>query len=273
MQAYRLLLTVAAWAVVSCGGSSSGDTSPISSPPPPPPPPVSNKPLTAGTYDAALSDGQTPVDHGAMTVNPDESSLFAGSQFMGFGKWSGDSNTASTHLTMLIRGGLNEVDVPHSPGAQSAHAERSILVHTRTFPDVWEGEGGSFRPAEVTAPPLNSIPSSWTDMELIPFDHAGDEVNYTVEIDVSTAGELTGFDSNGCTFSGRLTERTDNVHLYDAQISASNCAATDRFIENADYLGHAYLVAGPDPQSQQQLAIVAINTAMERGVILTLLPQ
>lgn len=250
----------------SCGGG--GDSAAIA----PAPPSGSESPFSAGRYTATLSDSNTAVDGGFMAVESNGDAFFSGQQYMGFGTWARSGNEAAIMLTMLTRGGLQEPGISRSPGADPANTERHITVAESSTPDSWIGAGGSFELQKQTLTPLINIPRNWAYQDVIPFDHQGDNVQYSLQIDIDTAGELSGFDSNGCNFTGRLTERTDNVALYDATITATNCGAMSRFIEADTYVGYAYIQPAGNGQPEN-LIISGIRKTRKVGISLSLFPR
>lgn len=167
---------------------------------------------------------------------------------------------AMTYLTRVVddlNGGTS--------GAQPPSSLRTARV-TRSTSDTFVGEGLVLSHRPRSAPAIASLPRNWGMRVLYRF--GADFVDYTAQIDIDTAGVLSGFDTNGCQFRGQISPTT--ISLYRVDITTTNCGATLRFLPNARYLGYGYLDEGTSPGS---LRLIAMETGPRFGLTLRLYPR
>ena len=224
--------------LAGCGGG--GD----SSTPAAAPPPQSAPAVAAGRY----SFNAEPAN----LVTASDELIYFSKQQLGFGAWNYVGTEARATITLLNRpiddlG--NEFPSARTSGTTRALTASAIGLNNRT------------------APALTTIPRNWRFANLYRF--GANFVDYTVQIDIDSAGVLTGFDTHGCAFAGELRERTDAAPLYDARVVTTGCGATAQFIENTEYKGHAYIEPGP-AAGQTVLVINAVNPTQQGGLGLAL---
>jgi len=264
----RTLVALAYCALLACGGGSH-DT-PIQSPPPPSQPTGSIPP--AGLYDLEISANNAVIEAGEMVIEPNGEAVFSGILHLGFGTWRISGSDAVLILNQLALGGLPQ-PISHSPGAHPPAEQRNIRVQKSMTSTDWFGDGVRLFSRSTNAPPLATIQRNWQYRDIIPFTTDGsNNIDYSAQIDIDVVGLLTGFDTNGCRFDGQLSERTDGMSIYALNISAFNCGATLRFIEEGQYIGSAWLIPGSNGQ-QATLILLAINRPQQTGIYFRLTPR
>jgi hypothetical protein len=114
-----------------------------------------------------------------------------------------------------------------------------------------------------SAPNIATIPRNWGFRNLYNFN--GVFLDYEARIDIDSAGVLSGFDTNGCNFSGEIASRPTGEPFYAARIIAAGCGATAQYIENAEYRGYAFIEPGP-AANQTVLQIDIVNRTQQGGL-------
>lgn len=258
MSYFKILPSVIVFSLAACGG----DSNDIASTPN----------LASGNYSAILQSGNTVTDSGYMLIDSTGDAVYASQRKIAFGVWSTSGRERTISLKILNKGGTQASGVAHSPGAHVLDEQMSVTVEN-TSATTWQGSAFDLTLDNKTAPAFAQIPRNWRYTAIIPFTSNGSQnISYTAQVDVDSSGLLSGFDTNGCSFSGELQTRTDSVPIYAARIVALNCTSTDAFIENREYRGFAYL-APAQGGIQQRLHIAAVNTAASAGIEFQLSPR
>lgn len=200
---------------------------------------------------------------GTLLVPSNGTSVYTTKSFAGFVALGSSGNAVSGTLRLLD----HPIDDLNNefPSAKDASVSRELSL-TAGSGGAWSSSGAVLTPRTISVQPLASIPRLWRFRNLYRF--AGAFLDYEIQIDLTSAGDLTGFDTNDCQFTGQLTQ-TQTESTYAVRISAWNCGATMFYIENGDYFGRAYATPAPD----QRLIVVAVNEPRRIGLSLYLAPR
>lgn len=232
MRTRLVTLLICATAILSACGGGGSDSSPTPAPTPQSP---SAPPVPSGRYSVATIPGYL--------LSSGEQALYVERERMGSATW--DRSSMSAALTMQMLAFAIDDLGNETPSAKASTVTMSIAQNQLSL-------------APQSAPPIVSIPRTWEFANLYRF--GSDFVDYTAQIDIDSAGVLTGFDTNGCNFLGELKSRTDGVAMYDARIVATNCGNTARFISDGEYQGHAFIDVGG------HMLILTANPAQKLGL-------
>lgn len=250
--------TVLAIVVLSagCGGGGGGTENPSPQPPPPPPPQAS----LSGLYDISIADMN---QNGQLLADANGRTVYASREYVGFADFQLSGASAIGTLTFLDRpiDDLNN----EFPSAKDASLSKQLALNS-TSSNGWSGSSALLTKRPTATPALANVAGAWRYRNLYRFD-GSTFLDYTADLDVSTSGELSGFDTNGCIFTGAITTNSDSGP-YSARINASNCGATTRYIDNYSYEGLAYVSENPTA-----LNIVTVNTAARHGLAFRLSPR
>lgn len=240
--------------VTGCGGGGGSETP---TPQPPPSPPQAS--LT-GLYDISIAD----MDQiGQVLADTNGRAVYESRQYIGFADFQVVGASATGTLIFLDRpiDDLNN----EFPSAKDAGISKPLALSPTTS-NGWSGSSALLTKRPTATPVLAAVAGAWRDRNLYRFN-GSEFLDYTADLDVSASGELSGFDTNGCVFTGAITTNSESV-LYSVRINASNCGATIRYIDNYSYEGLAYV--SDDPTA---LNIVTVSTAARQGLALRLFPR
>lgn len=263
MQKEKGALTVlVVLSLAGCGGGS-GDSEPV----PPPPPP--NLQVAAGLYDTTFESGNTITDSGVMAVDGDGNAIMTTRNAVEIGLWKSGPKP-SINFTRLLRGGIPNENTSHSPAAWE---DNGMSTHTEQVEPgtayTWQNSSTKMmlKPTEGTVVDyLTAARGKWAYSDVIPFDHNGTNVQYSISLTVADDLGVSGSDSTGCTFTGLITPRTGQPS--QITLSANFCGEPLTFIENGTYDGMVYLTPG------QPLSLtIAARKGSVFGLSLTLTPN
>ncbi len=244
----RWLLLTLAFVLGSCGGG--GDDAPAA--------PIS---LSPGAYSVQAND---PAELGEMLVGPDMAAVyFASRSIIGFGRWQ----SAGQRLTMTMNALPVVVDDLRNdfPAAKTSLNTRNLELEAGPN-DSFSGGGTVMSRRAREAPDIATLPRNWHFRNL--YRWGAQFLDYEIQIDIDTAGVLSGFDVNGCNFNGQLSPTAGP--LYAVTIFAFNCGATQRCIENANYSGFGYLDRASNPN---RLVLFAVDRDLRLGLQLQVVPR
>lgn len=254
MKSARSKLLLASLLATRLAGCGDGDDGNSGTPP-------SAESLMPGSYSAS---DNTIASSFELLVGDSGDIVFAnGRDVAGFATVSTTAPAITMSITYLTR----VVDDLNggTPGAQPPSLLRTARV-TRSSNDTFVGEGLVLSHRPRSAPAIASLSRNWGLRVLYRF--GAEFIDYTAQIDIDSAGVLSGFDTNGCQFRGQIS--TTSFSLYRVDISATNCGATLRFLPNARYLGYGYLDENTSPSS---LRLIAMEPGPRFGFDLRLYPR
>jgi hypothetical protein len=251
---FSLAMIGALLSTAGCGGGGSGDTQTSQ-----PPPPVVDR-IAAGLYGVTINENAGAFN-GHLVSAPTDEFIYVSKPRLGFGTWSYTSTGASATAALLAR----SVDSLGNefPAAHMTTETRMFQLTRSGNAGVWAGGGTILTLDNRSAPNIATIPRNWGFRNL--YDFNGVFLDYEVRIDIDSAGVLTGFDTNGCNFTGEITSRPTGEPFYDARVIATGCGATAQFIENAEYRGYAFIEPGP-AANQTVLQIDVVNRTQQGGL-------
>lgn len=248
MQRMKRIIFVAVATLSGCGGSGDGSQStPVEAP-------------LAGAYDARIAD----LDQsGVLLIGESGPAVYSSREYVGFVTIQKSANTATGALQLLD----HPIDDLNNefPSAKDAGLSKQLSLSSGSS-GTWSGSSTTLTPRSVSTPSIASLFRNWRFRNLYRFG-GSTFLDYSVDIDITTSGEFTGSDTNGCVFTGQMSLGSGST-LYAARINASNCGATNSYIDNYSYDGFGYVSENPTA-----LTIVAINSAAHAGLALRLSPR
>lgn len=208
------------------GGSDGGATST------PAPTPIT---FTPGAYSSTFSPGG-PVEPGIIIFDTTGIVTYETKTFVGFGSWQRPGATVDVNLTVLPR----RVDSLNNEFLDARAPSTTRTMRLNVGQQALSGDGWQLlQETRISAPALTAIPRGYRFRNL--YNFSGTFLDYTLQVDVDAAGVLTGFDTNGCTFVGAIESRSAGTNFYNARVTASQCGATNSYIQNFNFIGYAYL--------------------------------
>lgn len=226
----------------ACGGEDGGTTQEAQ-------PPLQ---IPAGIYGATFN---SLGESGEIAIGDGEA-IYVSKPYVGHSLISATSTTVNLNFALMDRpiDDLNN----EFPSARDASISRALSLSSSS--KLWTGSGVVLSKSDSTsALAVATMPKSWRLRNLFRF--AGQFMDYTAQIDIATDGTLTGYDTNGCQFTGQISDLPTT--MYRIRISASNCGNTSQFIENYTYEGYGWISS-----STNALQIAATNTSARKGLAL-----